>query len=198
MFNRQPRSLTNGVVSLTVWRLDCPGALKRLMGQLRRLMSSPKGLMGPPIASKDAVIRFLRLANPFTRGGEPIKERRGGEIHMATTNKTTNTGFMTELQNMVSGLTNDVPSSLKSMNVGGSSMTMAQVLAQMQTFLLLFTTVVSAKQAYQAAVAAKKAGTATARAFYENVVANLKQVFGTNQAQLAGFGINPPKTKAKG
>ena len=46
---------------------------------------------------------------------------------MATTNKTTNSSFMTELQKMVNGLINDVPSSLRSMNVGGSSMTMPQV-----------------------------------------------------------------------
>ena len=116
---------------------------------------------------------------------------------MATTKKTTNSSFMTELQNMVNGLINDVPSSLRSMNVGGSSMTLPQVLAQMQAMLLLFTNVASARQAFQAAVAAKKAGLVSAHAFYSNVVTNLKQVFGTNQAQLALFGIKPPKAKAQ-
>jgi hypothetical protein len=102
------------------------------------------------------------------------------------------------VQDMINGLTNDVPSTLKSMSVGGSSMTMAQVIAQFQTILDLLTAVTAAKATYAAAVAAKKNGLVAARAFYENVVANLKQVFGaTNQAALAPFGIPPPKTKAK-
>ena len=117
---------------------------------------------------------------------------------MATTKKTSSTSFATELQTLINGLTNNMPSGTKSMNVGGSSLTIVQVVAQLTTALALITAVTQTKAAYAAAVAAKKAGLAAARVLYENVVANLKQMFGlTNQTQLAAFGINAPKARAK-
>ena len=117
---------------------------------------------------------------------------------MATTKTNSPSKFQVEVQDMINGLTNAVPSTLRSMSVGGNSMTIADVLAQFQAILQVLTTVTQTKLAYTAAVAARKSGLATDRAFYANVVANLKQLFGaTNQAQLSAFGIQPPKAKAK-
>jgi hypothetical protein len=117
---------------------------------------------------------------------------------MAATKKATSNVFLTAIQTLIAGLTNNLPSSLRSMNVGGNSMTIAQVLAQLQTALQMLTNVTTTKQAWQAAVAAKKVGLPTARSFYENVIANLKQAIGiTNTASLAPFGIAPPKARSK-
>ena len=116
---------------------------------------------------------------------------------MATTKKTTSTSFATEVQGMITGFTNSVPSSLRSMLVGGTSMTVAQIIAQFTTIEDMLTNVIATKAAWAAAVAAKKAGLAGARLFYENVLAGLKQAFGTNQTQLAAFGVAAPKPRAK-
>jgi hypothetical protein len=117
---------------------------------------------------------------------------------MATTKSNTSSKFLTEIQDMVNGLTNSVPSTLKSMSVGGDTMTIAEVLAQFQGILQVLNTVSQTKLAYTAAVAARKAGLVADRGFYANVVANLKQIFGSgNQAQLAAFGIQPAKPRSK-
>jgi hypothetical protein len=117
---------------------------------------------------------------------------------MATTKSNSTSKFQTEVQDMINGLTNAAPSTLRSMSVGGNPLTLAQVLAQFQAILQVLTTVSQTKLAYTAAVAARKAGMVTDRAFYANVVANLKQVFGaSNQAQLAAFGIQPAKPRTK-
>jgi hypothetical protein len=116
---------------------------------------------------------------------------------MATTKATGASKFQLEVQGMINGLTNDAPSTLKSMNVNGNSMTLPEVLAQLVAIQKVLTTVTQTKLAYTAAVAARKAELPTDRAFVANVVANLKQLFGsTNQAELAAFGIQPPKVRA--
>ncbi len=116
---------------------------------------------------------------------------------MATTKKTTSTSFTTEIQDMITGFTTSLPSSIRSMLVGGVSMTNAQVLAQFQSILQMLNLVATTKQAWKAAVSAKKAAMAPARTFYSNVEVILRQALGTNQALLAAFGIKPPKTRTK-
>ncbi len=117
---------------------------------------------------------------------------------MATTKTNSPSKFQTEVQNMINGLSNNVPSTLRSMLVGGSSMTMAQVLAKFQAISDMLAAVTAAKTAYQHAIATRKGELVADRAFYANVVSNLKQVFGlTDQTTLSAFGILPPKTRAK-
>jgi hypothetical protein len=82
---------------------------------------------------------------------------------MATTTKTTAPSFATEVHSMIDGLTNDLPSSLKSMPVGGNTMTIAQVIGGFQTILDMLDAVTTTKSAYTAAVAAKKTGLLAAR-----------------------------------
>ncbi len=117
---------------------------------------------------------------------------------MASSKSNSPSKFQVEVQTMINGLTNDVPSTLTSMIVSGTTLTIAEVIAQFNAILQILTNVSQTKLAYTAAVAARKAGLVADRAFYANVVAYLKQVFGTtNQAQLAAFGVNPPKERAK-
>ena len=115
-----------------------------------------------------------------------------------TTSSGSPSKFQTEVQNMVTGLTNNVPSTLRSMLVGGVSMSIPQVLAKMQAMLDMLTSVTQAKTAYQHALATRKGELGADRAFYANVAAYLKQAFGlTDQTTLSAFGILPPKTRAK-
>ena len=117
---------------------------------------------------------------------------------MASTNSSSPSKFQVEVQNMLNGLSNNLPATLKSMMVNGNSMTMVQVIAQFQSILDVLQAVPAAKTAYQHAVAARKAELVPDRAFYENVVALLKQTLGTtNQTTLSEFGIAAPKAKAK-
>ena len=68
----------------------------------------------------------------------------------------------------------------------------------MKTYLVLFTAATQAKLAYAAAVAARKAALADIHAFYQSLVAVLKQTLGpTNQGLLPGFGIAPPKARTE-
>ena len=116
---------------------------------------------------------------------------------MSTTPLRSPSRFLVELQNMLNGLTNPASSSLSTLSIGGSSLTLAAVIAKLKAFLVLFTAVAQTKQAYAAAVAARKAGLLIAHPFYVNLVNSLKQIIGdTNQAQLAVYGISPPKARA--
>ena len=117
---------------------------------------------------------------------------------MATTKTNSPSKFQVEMQDMVNGLTGNVPSTLRTMLIGGTSMTVPQALAKCQAILDMLTAVTQAKTAYQHAIATRKNELVADRAFYANLVAFLKQVFGlTDQTTLAGFGILPPKTRAK-
>ncbi len=118
---------------------------------------------------------------------------------MATTTKSSSPSkFQTEVQNMLNGLSSNVPSTLRSMLVGGSSMTIIQVIAKFQAILDMLNSVTASKTAYQHAIATRKGELVADRTFYANVVANLKQIIGlTAQTTLSAFGILPPKTKAK-
>jgi hypothetical protein len=117
---------------------------------------------------------------------------------MATTKTNSPSKFQVEMQDMVNGLTGNVPSTLRTMLIGGTSMTVPQVLAKCQAILDMLTAVTQAKTAYQHAIATRKNELVADRTFYANLVAFLKQVFGlTNQSTLASFGILPPQTRAK-
>ena len=104
-----------------------------------------------------------------------------------TTSSSAPSKFQTEVQSMVNGLTNSVPSTLRSMLVSGTSMTIPQVLAKMQAILDMLTAVTEAKTTYQHAIATRKGELVADRTFYENVVANLKQVFGTTDQTTRVF-----------
>jgi hypothetical protein len=98
---------------------------------------------------------------------------------------------------MISGITNDLPTSVTSMTIAGTLMTKAQILSQLDGIETTLDMVSSTKTAYTEAVAARKAAMAADRTFYENVVMAVKQQLGASPSQLAAFGINPPKVKAK-
>jgi hypothetical protein len=118
---------------------------------------------------------------------------------MASTTKSSSPSkFQTEVQSMINGLTNSVPSTLRTLLIGGASMSIPQVLAKMQAILDMLNSVTAAKTAYQHAIATRKGELVADHTFYSNVVAFLKQAFGTtDQTALAAFGILPPKTRAK-
>ncbi len=114
-----------------------------------------------------------------------------------TTKPNSPSKFQTEVTAMISGITNDLPTSVTSMTIAGTSMTKAQILAQLGGIETTLDMVSSTKTAYTEAVAARKAALPTDRTFYANVVMAVKQQLGASPSQLAAFGINPPKVKAK-
>jgi hypothetical protein len=117
---------------------------------------------------------------------------------MATPKSSSPSKFQTEVQSMMSGLNTNMPSTLRTMLIGGSSMTIPQVIAKFQAILDMLNAVTLAKTAYQHAIATRKGELVADHAFYSNVVAFLKNAFGaTDQTTLSGFGILPPKTRAK-
>jgi hypothetical protein len=101
------------------------------------------------------------------------------------------------IQAVINGLTNNLPSTLRVMNVNGSSMNISDVVARFQAILVVLLAVTKTKVAYAAAVAARKAEEASDHVFYKGVITNLEQIFGPgNSAALAPFGIAPPKPRA--
>ncbi len=116
---------------------------------------------------------------------------------MATASTQTPSKFQASLETLVAGLSNTTSVALASLMIGGISMTRTEIIAKLKAVDALILAVAQVKQAYAAAVAARKTGLVAGHLFYENVVMALKQVIGaTNQAQLAAFGIFPPKPRA--
>jgi hypothetical protein len=108
------------------------------------------------------------------------------------TNKTPSK-FQTELQGLADGLSNSSSTLLSTMVVLSASLSKAEVIAKLRTFIGLFTAVTQARAALVGAIAARKAALLTMRGFYEGVVGNVKQVIGPgNLTALAAFGIVPP------
>jgi hypothetical protein len=99
----------------------------------------------------------------------------------------------TELEGMIGGLSNTGFTLLSSMMILGASLSKAEVIVKLKAYLQLITAVDAARQAYLAAVVARKAKAADTHAFLEGLVTLVKQAVGpTNQGQLATFGILPP------
>src|SRR5580658_8576317 len=115
---------------------------------------------------------------------------------MATTNDKVPSKLQTELQDMTTGLSNTTLTLLSSMVLIGASMSKADVIVKLKSYLQLFTAASSAKQAYAATIVARKAAMPDIEAFYEGLVAIVKQAVGpTNQGPLATFGIVPPAAR---
>ena len=83
-----------------------------------------------------------------------------------------------------------------SLTVGGQSMTLAQIVAQLAAEVTLIGNVTDTKSAWSAAVAAVKAGATANSLFVANLIAAIKQAFGPSSPLLASFGIATPKPKA--
>ncbi len=112
---------------------------------------------------------------------------------MSKASNKTPSKFQTELQGLADGLSSSASTLLSSMVVLGNSLSKAEVIAKLRTFIGLFTAVTQARAALVGAVAARKAALLTVRGFYEGVVGNVKQVIGPgNVTALAAFGIVPP------
>ena len=117
---------------------------------------------------------------------------------MATPKNATESAFQVEVTNLASGFTNNTSSILSSLVVDGVSMNRAEIITTLEVLLSLLAAVLQTKQAYAAAVAAKKAGLLTGRPFVVSLVLALEQTLGAaNQAQLSAFGILPPKQRTQ-
>ncbi len=105
--------------------------------------------------------------------------------------------FQTEVAGMISGFTNDLPTTVKNLTIAGGSMTVAAILSQLNAIMTTINTVATTKTAFTEAVAARKAALPADKAFIAQLVMAVKLLFGTSASQLAAFGITPPKAKAK-
>ncbi len=115
---------------------------------------------------------------------------------MATKTVGNVTKFQSSMQKLADGLTTNTSGNLATISLLGTAMTRAEVISKLKAFLLLYSAVTQTKQPYVSAIEARKAAEASAHAFYTAVVAFLKLILGpNNQAQLAAFGIAPPKAK---
>src|SRR5487761_2168378 len=97
---------------------------------------------------------------------------------MANSRKSQTSKQQTELQRLADGLSSSTSTLLSAMVVLGSSLSKAEVVAKLRTFVSLYTAATVARAALVGAVAARKAGYTSLRAFYAGVVGNVKQVIG--------------------
>jgi uncharacterized glyoxalase superfamily protein PhnB len=119
------------------------------------------------------------------------------ESTMATKSSDTPSKTQTEMQTFTDALASSSLTLLSSMIVLGSSLSKADVVNKLRAGIALYANVVQTKAAYVAALAARKAGAASTHAFFEAVVANVKQVVGPNNPNLLStFGLTPPKARA--
>jgi hypothetical protein len=82
-----------------------------------------------------------------------------------------------------------------SLMVAGTSMTQAQILAQIAAVYLLDTNVINSKNSWQANVAANRTGKPAATKWVAALVTAIKSALGESSPLLASFGIAAPKTK---
>ena len=119
---------------------------------------------------------------------------------MATTTTTkpnSPSKFQTQIAGMISGFTNDLPTTVKTLTIAATSMTVSQILTQLNAIKTTLDNVATTKTAWAEAVAARKAAMAADRTFYENLVMAVKLLFGMSATQLGAFGVSLPKVKAK-
>ena len=104
--------------------------------------------------------------------------------------------FQSQLATAASGLTSTSNALLNSLVILGASMSKAEIIAKLNAWLPLFAAVLTARQAYTTAVAARQAALPAMHAFFASFESALKQALGpANLAQLAAFGVTPPKAR---
>src|ERR1700678_3635605 len=98
---------------------------------------------------------------------------------------------------MVAGFTNNVPSSVTSVTIQGTTLTVAQILAQLTGIASRLSAVDSARELLKEAIATRAANMVADRTFVNDLASALKLMIGpSNQAQLASFGVAPTKARA--
>jgi hypothetical protein len=115
---------------------------------------------------------------------------------MANPTKPTSSKFQTQLQSLSDGLGNNVAPTVTSFPVAGATLSRAEVITKLKAALIIFAAVLTTRDAYRAAVAAKAAAAGNARILYDAIIAYLKLVLGPNaQATLSALGVAPPKVR---
>jgi hypothetical protein len=101
-----------------------------------------------------------------------------------------------KLAQAATGLTSTNLSLLNSLVILGVSVSKADLITKLKTASALYAAVLTARQVYQAAVNARKAGAAQILSFYAAFVVALKQALGpTNEGLLPTFGVDLPTEK---
>jgi hypothetical protein len=98
----------------------------------------------------------------------------------------------------VSGLTSSTLVVLNTLMILGTTMTKADIINRLKSYLQLYMAVTQAKQAYTTAVAARKAAEVEMKGFYDGFVSALKQALGpANVGALPTFGVAQPKARTQ-
>jgi hypothetical protein len=119
-----------------------------------------------------------------------------GNVAMASNDNHNPTSTQTKLDQAAAGLTGSNLSLLNSLVILGVSVSKADLITKLKTASALYGAVLTARQAYQAAVNARKAGAAQILPFYAAFVIALKQALGpTNEGLLPSFGVDIPKER---
>jgi hypothetical protein len=90
-----------------------------------------------------------------------------------------------------------LPSSVKSLSVGGATLTPSQIMQRLQGYLAAYGKVRTARTAYQDAVEARKAGEPGASQLAKDLKSAIEQLLGRNASLLAPFGITLPSKPRK-
>ncbi|HUB08653.1 MAG TPA: hypothetical protein VMB50_16725 [Myxococcales bacterium] len=99
-----------------------------------------------------------------------------------------------DLQDMDAGVLKDIPAKT-SLTIDGSAITGTQIDTKLKGYLTTIQAADAAKQQYLAAVTARRAITAEARAFYLQLKKAVTVLFGAQSPQLDDFGLAPAKAK---
>ena len=115
---------------------------------------------------------------------------------MATNNNPNSTKFQTLVQKVSDGLGNNVAPLVTSFPLLGTTYSRTEVISKLKALLVIYVAAATTRDAYRAAVVAKRAASVSGRAFVEAVIAFLKLTLGPNaQAALSSLGIAPPKVR---
>jgi hypothetical protein len=139
-----------------------------------------------PSCSTDGICR------PHRGPEKPAAAKKGKDASMAGVNKNV---LLNKVNLLIAGLNKNFTAK-NSITVGGTSMTLAQILAQLAPLATLEQNAVDTKNAWEAAVAAKKSGLPPIEKFVGLLIAALKNTLGPESPLLASFGIATPKPKA--
>jgi hypothetical protein len=104
--------------------------------------------------------------------------------------------LQTQAEDIAQNLPNVLPATAK-MPYGGTSLTPAQIVAEIQADLSTFADAANAKLTYTNAVSKKKTAVADLHSLVTAVVAYLKVMIPTDHAGLASCGIEPKKAKVQ-
>ena len=115
---------------------------------------------------------------------------------MATNSQNGPSKAQTQMQTDADGLSASTLAQLASVVVLGGNLTKAQAIAKLRTWIGLYAAVITAKQAYAAAVSARIGIEETAKQFVASLIVYIKQMVGPNNpALLATLGITLPKPR---